>query len=297
MHTPNVSLSYAALLALLTLQSLACNTDLGPPFGDEKDAGAPLCGGDEDDGKACAPNKHCQAGRCVTVPCEDTDSCDAGSTPELDAGCSDGTCPKDAGADASARDAANPSDARADAGPAATCGDGIVQAGEVCDRARITTTEAGVGQRVGCSADCKQRIDEDECEKCQQRECTKLEGINLVSGCFQKVDPVFGADENDPTFIAECIAVVDCAVRTNCAFQDDRSAAACYCGSATLDDCASNGPANDSPCLTEFRKATRTDNNIKLMTDWNSGVYPVKWAYLLLDCYIDRCAKECTKAN
>lgn len=258
---------FACIAPWLSLSVCGCDVDHGPPFGDDS-----------------APS------------CEATDSCDAGKTPDgPDAGCGD-DC--DAAAlDAHAtQDAAPVVDAApvADATPQGKCGDGIVQAGEACDGARIVT-DAGMGDRVSCSADCKQLIQEDACEQCQQRECTVFEQVDLVGGCFRKVDTSFGADAADMRFVADCIALADCAVRKGCAFQGELVFRPCYCGSATADACDSEGPAADAPCLAEFRKAARAESHVGVVMNWSDLQYPVTWAYKLFECTQQRCAAECTK--
>lgn len=171
------------------------------------------------------------------------------------------------------------------------CGDGVVQGdiGEVCDGPRFTET----GDRVGCSKDCRTLIERDACEECQERACTRYEDVDLVAGCFTKIDPQFNADPKDGKFLSECRAAVNCALATGCAFQDPlKRAMSCYCGSASLDDCQA-APAADAACGSAWRNAARATNAATAFGNMSNLEYPAAWAYELFDCYLDHCHDVC----
>ena len=80
---------------------------------------------------------------------------------------------------------------------------------------------------------------------------------------------------------------MQCAVQNRCAYGSN-GAAQCYCGSATVDQCAQTGPV-DSPCLAQWQRATRsTDNNI-IQLRFSDLAFPAGWATFLLECDRDLC--------
>lgn len=136
--------------------------------------------------------------------------------------------------------------------------------------------------------------DQTQCNACRERLCTdyKGSGVNLVEGCYTKVDPSQGADITDPSFLADCQAVVSCAREHKCALSRD-GAAGCYCGSATIDDCIEYGPAGDSPCLEEWRRAARSNDHREISLRFSDLKYPAGWANFLIECDFDDCKDKC----
>jgi hypothetical protein len=177
----------------------------------------------------------------------------------------------------------------------AGCGNAHVDPGEACDGARIVKTGSAAADRQGCSADCKTVIADDLCEKCQNEKCTRYQGVNLVAGCFDALDTTYGARAGDGEFLSDCTAVVNCALAHGCGTSGAGQGARCYCGSASLDECAKTGPAGDAPCAKEWLKAARTQKNDELQMRFTDLVYPAGWAHALLDCYgsTEQCAASC----
>ncbi|HVZ37363.1 MAG TPA: hypothetical protein VG963_33310, partial [Polyangiaceae bacterium] len=122
------------------------------------------------------------------------------------------------------------------------------------------------------------------CQACQNANCRDYMGIDLVHGCFEAVDPEYGADGSDPDFIQQCTDVVACAHEKQCGYGDGGEASDCYCGSANVDTCAANGPAADAPCSQQWQKATRTIVNAEVQVRFTDLSYPAGWAYFLIEC-------------
>ncbi len=165
-----------------------------------------------------------------------------------------------------------------------TCGNGVVEVGEACDGVQV---EMG-GKFWNCSADCKTKEEASDCEKCQNEQCSSYMGVDLVSGCFVKVDPEYGAVAGDPTFIQDCIDVVTCALVHECglgSILDGVDGSRCYCGSASVDECAAMGPAADAPCIQEWQSAAKSQINTEVQGRFTDLSYATGWAYYLLDCY------------
>ena len=133
------------------------------------------------------------------------------------------------------------------------------------------------------------------CESCRARMCTdyKGSGVNLVDGCFAQVNTSQGADPTDRTFLADCQAVIACAQEHRCALRGD-GAAGCYCGSAEINDCVDNGPAADSPCLEQWRRAARTRDHREITLRFSDLKYPAGWANFLIECDVEDCKEGCT---
>lgn len=137
-----------------------------------------------------------------------------------------------------------------------------------------------------------------DCQTCRDQECTNFRntGIDMYSGCLKRVDGSRGADSKDPDFIADCTAVVQCAMETRCA-QTELGSAACYCGSRSIEDCYAMGPASDAPCVKQWQRATRTRDNAELAARFSDPKYPAGWAHWLLRCDQAKCSRECMSAN
>src|SRR5262249_45109468 len=137
---------------------------------------------------------------------------------------------------------------------------------------------------------------DDACEQCQDTKCTDYQGVNLVDGCFHTINTAFGADpQQDPSFIQHCIDVVNCALEHSCGFDDTQRGATCYCGSRTVDECSTKGPADDAPCTGQWLAAALTASNQEMQVRFSDLSYASGWAYALLDCYgnSEFCADKC----
>jgi hypothetical protein len=286
---PPLRLACLALLLNVVI-GLGCDMDSGPPFkGDNKpstDAGD-VCA-DLNDGEPCADDLYCLGGRCVAhvQNCTATGMCRPERPPEEE----------DAG---DAGDAGDASDGQVQTDAAdGSCGDGVIQTGrgEVCDGPQIVNLGGDAGGRRGCSDDCKQVVEEDECEKCQESMCRNVESVDVVSGCFEKVNPDAGADADDATFIPQCIEMVNCGLRNDCWFDKDAGVEGCYCGSASKATCMTTGPAEGAPCVSQWRAATRASSNADVWNNMADFKYPLNWGYKLLECYRDKCAAQCVPA-
>jgi hypothetical protein len=120
----------------------------------------------------------------------------------------------------------------------------------------------------------------------------EMSGIDVVSGCFTAVNDTFGAMANDPTFLQQCMAVVDCAYQNGCGGAP-RGLSACYCGSADETSCIMNGPAEDAKCVPQIKAASRTELNTDISMRFSDFAYPLGWALNLLDCDHKYCAATC----
>ena len=128
------------------------------------------------------------------------------------------------------------------------------------------------------------------CEACRNRYCRDYrgEGVDLVAGCFEKVDRAHGALP-DPAFNAACARVVQCAIEHGCATDRARGIAPCYCGSRAVDECLAEGPAVDAPCVQAWKDATRGASNREILERMDKPEFPAGWAFHLLECDRDFC--------
>ena len=154
---------------------------------------------------------------------------------------------------------------------------------------------AGQGGSASPSKDAGSKLPgaSDACTACRKAKCTDYQGLgyNVLEGCFSKVDPQFDARADDPTFIADCTAVVRCAYEKKCGFMVD--SADCYCGSAQIEDCFSPMPAANGPCMAEIEKATRTMDRMEVGLRFSDKAYPMGWAADLIDCDHLLCGAAC----
>jgi cysteine-rich repeat protein len=133
------------------------------------------------------------------------------------------------------------------------------------------------------------------CSACRTQYCRDYQGsgLDVVAGCFEKVNGDLGADPADPNFIQDCVDVIQCAFQNNCAYAVN-GASDCYCGSATADACINSGPAADAKCVPQFQKAARSTANTDITLRMSDFAYPVGWAFFLLECDRDFCKTQCT---
>jgi hypothetical protein len=133
-----------------------------------------------------------------------------------------------------------------------------------------------------------------ECQSCRKTQCTNYKGlgVDIMSGCFDKVDTSLGAEEGDHAFNSDCAAAVACASRAGCA-DPVLGAFTCYCGSRTVDDCVEHGPSADAPCAEEWRRATRTTNHTQLTERFSILQYPSGWATFMIECDQTECKSQC----
>lgn len=136
------------------------------------------------------------------------------------------------------------------------------------------------------------------CQACRESECTDFRGtgLDMLGGCTARINSAYGADPNDDRFIADCTAVLQCAAQTHCA-DSPIGLPACYCGSRTIDECIERGPASDAPCVAQWQRATRTQENEELAARFSDPKYPAGWAHYVLRCDHTRCNSECTKTG
>ncbi len=165
------------------------------------------------------------------------------------------------------------------------CGNQRVDPGEVCDGAALT---------YGCAPDCSAKIT-DVCRPCEDAHCSTymMGAIDLVAGCF-----LGNPDPNlvpiaDPMFAQNCIDSVSCARTHNCGFDPNGYAVSCYCGTRSVDDCNSMGPASDAPCVHEWLAATRESTPALVLSAIADVSVPAGWATFMLECDYEQCKSEC----
>lgn len=252
------------------------------------------------DGDFCS--NQCLASECRDGHLDPREECDDGNTVDQGDGCTNGckltVCGNGKVEKFETCDDGNTSDG--DTCPATcietVCGNGIVEpaGGEVCEGARVLTLNGKTARR-GCSADCRHWVegDDDACNKCQNEKCAAWMGIDLVDGCFNKINSEFGADASDPFLIQSCSDLVDCAFEHGCGFTKERQLFECYCGSNSQDDCVVNGPAADAPCKQELLTAAKAAEHNEAYVRLTDLAYAVGWANFLLECYREDCGDVC----
>jgi cysteine-rich repeat protein len=172
------------------------------------------------------------------------------------------------------------------------CGDGVVRAPEECDDGNTVPND-------GCDITCTSSPSGPSCEQCRNANCRDYLGVDLVAGCFEAINPEFGAPSGDPAFIQDCVNLVSCARVNSCAYDALSQAPACYCGSNMGDPCTQNGPAADAPCVAQYQAASRTTVNAEVLQRFVDLSYPSGWAFFVLDCERQSCNSaavgNCTK--
>jgi hypothetical protein len=123
--------------------------------------------------------------------------------------------------------------------------------------------------------------------------------IDALNGCFTKVEPsstvMYGTPANDPNFISDCTALVNCAYKNKCGFEvaKGKSVAECYCGAASIDDCFITPGAANGACKAEYQAAARSTALPEISIRTSDLAYPVGWAYQLLQCDGSTCGGSC----
>lgn len=187
------------------------------------------------------------------------------------------------------------------AGAADTASSGAAggRAPEVAQAQRRAAAKSGVAGAVaalqGSAAGSSAEV---ECAACREKQCTNYEdqGIDMVSGCFKSVNGAQGADTTDPAFISDCTAAVRCATETHCA-ASAVGAAACYCGSRSIDECVEHGPGADAPCVEQWMRAARSRDNKEVATRFSDLKYPAGWANFMLECDRVQCRGKCVRGG
>jgi hypothetical protein len=134
---------------------------------------------------------------------------------------------------------------------------------------------------------------ESACDKCRETNCRHYLDTDLVEACFEQVNPEHGADVSDRLFLRSCQDVMACAHSTGCAY-GALGPAPCYCGSANVDTCTTEGPAADAPCRSRWQVATRTDDHALILNRMSDAAYPSGWAFALLECEREFCRDACS---
>jgi hypothetical protein len=168
----------------------------------------------------------------------------------------------------------------------------LITALGACDRLRGCGNDTGTGVTQAAAT---QRSPGAACDACRARMCAnpdaKPDGIDLVAGCYVKPDPRHVPDP-DADFAADCRAAMECAYASDCAYDATLGPARCYCGSRQVDECLSQGPAPDAPCVGQWQKATRGKSNAEILERMSLIEYPSGWAFNLLECDRDRCGPK-----
>lgn len=134
------------------------------------------------------------------------------------------------------------------------------------------------------------------CESCRAYWCTNWEGVDLVAGCFKSPDAKY-VPKPDAKFAEDCTAVMKCAFKNNCGFDRARGPVECYCGSKFVDECKTDGPAKDAPCVAEWQAATRSKDNMEVLLRFDDIERPSGWAFHLMECDRERCGATSPKGR
>ncbi len=132
----------------------------------------------------------------------------------------------------------------------------------------------------------------DRCKLCRTKSCSETENsVNLVAGCYEKPDPKL-VPNPDANFTRDCQAVMKCAFAHDCAYDPALGPVHCFCGSRAVDECLKDGPADDAPCVAEWKAATRGKTTGEVLERFSLIEYPSGWAFNLLECDRDRCGPK-----
>jgi cysteine-rich repeat protein len=182
-------------------------------------------------------------------------------------------------------------------GAAGSAGMSSGAAGSAGTNSGVAGTSSGAAGSAGMSsgaAGASAAGPSAECSACRSTNCRDFMGLgaDLVAGCYDKVDPIGGADPSDSKFLQDCQGVMQCAYQGNCAY-GPTGATVCYCGSASVDQCMQSGPASDAKCVDAFKAATRSMDSSEISARTTNFAYPMAWAYYLLECDRDLCSSQC----
>jgi hypothetical protein len=166
------------------------------------------------------------------------------------------------------------------------CGKGTDTAASTKDETKSALTAAPAGE-----GPAKPAPSTADCDRCRAKACvggSNSEGLDLAAGCFKTPGPKF-VPSPDANFASDCKAAVDCAFKHDCAYDPSKGPVHCYCGSRAVDECITDGPAEDAACVAEWRAATRSTNNKEILQRFSQIDYPSGWAFHLLECDRDQC--------
>jgi hypothetical protein len=128
------------------------------------------------------------------------------------------------------------------------------------------------------------------CEVCRNASCRNYQGHDLVAGCLERIERSYAADPNDPKFIADCTAVLNCIRDTRCS--NPGGLTHCYCGSANGIDCVGTAPSGS--CVMQINQATRGGSGpLNVQAQSTDLGYPLGWATALIECEDKLCSLEC----
>ena len=167
----------------------------------------------------------------------------------------------------------------------------VLGAAQGCGKGDDSTAAAPAQAAALASAETPAKGPGAACDQCRARSCvggSNQEGLDLAAGCFQKPDPKF-VPNPDAKFATDCKAAMQCAFEHDCAYDPATGPVHCYCGSRAVDECITEGPADDAPCVAEWTAATRSSKNTEILQRFSQIEYPSGWAFHLLECDRDQC--------
>ena len=88
------------------------------------------------------------------------------------------------------------------------------------------------------------------------------------------------------------MAAVKCAYDHKCGYEEMPGPFGCYCGSRNPTDCVAEGPAPDAPCVAEWKRATRSQDNGEIAARFDDGHYPSGWAFAMIQCDREFCGAK-----
>lgn len=241
--------------------------------------------GNEVDDDGCSLK--CTENRCRNGRLDPGEECDDGNQIHAD-GCSNGCLDLGCG-NRRVDDATRGGDEECDDGNAVNddgcanactlnkCGNARVDPGEVCD---------GPTADLICSDDCKQATKNDACADCRNMNCRLFnDSLDLIAGCLEAPDQAFRD---------QCTAMIDCAKANDCGYDAVGAQYECFCGTADLGACQTEGVAN-GPCQAEWWAGSRTDSLADLVGNLSVIALPSGMAWYLMECEMTSCAEACVR--